>query len=297
MAAGPCAIYFPHQKVYALAASAVFWVPIFKHLMTWMGCQPASRSNLKKLLKVRSILRRVSLAMRLKGAAAGLHCGRPGLLCPQSWLCFDQSTHLLTQASVLERRQARCTECARACFAGRQCCCHSRGHRRDVLLAGAQRRDHPAGQVRPCLHLCAATPSARRAPDARPGQTVPYLAASQSRTHCPDMHRQLRCETISAAQVWRGGRCRKGLIKTAIETGTPVVPCYHLGNSQTLRFGPAWLKPVSRRLRTSIGIVMGWMGTPLPVQTPVCMCVGKRLVPGMHPQPLHHFLISPLLRR
>lgn len=53
MAAGPCAIYFPQQKVYALAASAVFWLPVFKHLMTWLGCQPASRTNLKKLLKVR----------------------------------------------------------------------------------------------------------------------------------------------------------------------------------------------------------------------------------------------------
>lgn len=82
------------------------------------------------------------------------------------------------------------------------------------------------------------------------------------------------------ADAPRGGLCRKGLIRTAIETGTPVVPCYHLGNSQILRFGPAWLKPVSRRLRTSIGIVMGWMGTPLPLQMPIYMCVGKRLTPG-----------------
>lgn len=74
---------------------------------------------------------------------------------------------------------------------------------------------------------------------------------------------------------------RKGLIRTAIETGTPVVPCYHLGNSQTLRFGPQWLQPLSRRLRTSVGIVMGCMGTPLPVQVPIIMCVGKRITPGV----------------
>lgn len=85
------------------------------------------------------------------------------------------------------------------------------------------------------------------------------------------LHEGTRCESL----------CRKGLIRTAIETGTPVVPCYHLGNSQTLRFGPAWLKPVSRRLRTSIGIVMGWMGTPLPVSVPIYMCVGERLIPGV----------------
>eukprot|EP00892_Ulva_mutabilis_P007201 jgi/Ulvmu1/4853/UM020_0139.1 len=151
LAAGPCAIYFPRRKVYALAASAVFWLPIFKHLMTWLGCQPASRANLKMLLK--------------KGSVAVT----PGGIAE---MFFSQET----------------TE--------------------EVILRG-----------------------------------------------------------------------RKGLIRTAIETGTPVVPCYHLGNSQTLTFGPSWLKPVSRRLRTSIGIVMGWMGTPLPVQIPIYMCVGKRIIP------------------
>lgn len=75
-------------------------------------------------------------------------------------------------------------------------------------------------------------------------------------------------------------RGRKGLIRTAIETGTPIVPVYCLGGSQILSFGPTFLKALSRRLRTSIGFVFGRLGLPIPRQIPMRMVSGKLLWPG-----------------
>ena len=74
-------------------------------------------------------------------------------------------------------------------------------------------------------------------------------------------------------------RSRKGLFKTSIETGAPVVPVYHLGNSAVLKFGPHWLLSLSRRLRTSLGFVYGKWG-PIPTQHPIHMVSGDAIKPG-----------------
>lgn len=82
---------------------------------------------------------------------------------------------------------------------------------------------------------------------------------------------------------------RKGLMQTAIETGTPIVPVYFLGGSQVLSFGPTFLKALSRRLRTSIGVVFGRLGLPIPRQMPIHMVSGKLLWPGAELHPLIPF--------
>jgi diacylglycerol O-acyltransferase 2, plant len=48
-------VIYPEQKVYGLAASAVFYLPGYKHFMRWVGCMPASRDNLVQLLKKGSV--------------------------------------------------------------------------------------------------------------------------------------------------------------------------------------------------------------------------------------------------
>lgn len=76
-------------------------------------------------------------------------------------------------------------------------------------------------------------------------------------------------------------RARRGLMKTSIETGAPVVPVYHLGNSRVLKFGPAFIfRGISRRLRTSLGLVFGRWGLPIPFQHPIHMLVGLPIQPG-----------------
>lgn len=76
-------------------------------------------------------------------------------------------------------------------------------------------------------------------------------------------------------------RARRGLMKTSIETGAPVVPVYHLGNSRILKFGPPFLRGLSRRLRTSIGMIFGQWGLPIPIQHPIHMVVGPPIHPGV----------------
>jgi Diacylglycerol acyltransferase len=77
-------------------------------------------------------------------------------------------------------------------------------------------------------------------------------------------------------------KSRRGVAKVSIETGCPIVPVYHLGNSRLLRFGPSWLRGVSRRLRMSLGLVFGQWCLPLPVQHPLHVLSGKAIPPGTH---------------
>jgi hypothetical protein len=151
-------------QVYALAASAVFYLPGYRHIMTWIGCMPASRSNLSMLLS--------------KGSVAVIVGGIAEMFMVKS-------------------------------------------DREEIKLRG-----------------------------------------------------------------------RKGLMRTAIETNTPIMPVYHLGNSQILSFGPQLLKSVSRRLRTSLGLVYGKYGMPIPHQVPIHMVASKLLWPGAFP-PLHPQLSAP----
>jgi 2-acylglycerol O-acyltransferase 2 len=58
---------------------------------------------------------------------------------------------------------------------------------------------------------------------------------------------------------------RKGFVRIAVETGTPIVPVYHFGNSLLFRWiAPGWLERWARKLRVAVGYTAGRFGTPLP---------------------------------
>ncbi|GLC48559.1 hypothetical protein PLESTB_000111200 [Pleodorina starrii] len=87
-----------------------------------------------------------------------------------------------------------------------------------------------------------------------------------------------RCERIKLSG-------RRGFVRLAIETGAPIVPMYHFGNSQALSFGPASLQPVCRRLRMAFGTIMGQWGLPVPRPVELFMCIGKAIhVPYVDPR-------------
>jgi 1-acyl-sn-glycerol-3-phosphate acyltransferase len=81
-------------------------------------------------------------------------------------------------------------------------------------------------------------------------------------------------------------RERKGFIRIAVETGVPLLPVYHYGNSQMLVYGPRCLEDLSRRMRMSLGIIFGRWGLPLPFKVKLHMVVGD-LIP-VDPVPRHH---------
>jgi 2-acylglycerol O-acyltransferase 2 len=46
---------WPGHKTYSVAASAVFKIPLWRHVMTWIGSRPATRKMFKSLLKHGSV--------------------------------------------------------------------------------------------------------------------------------------------------------------------------------------------------------------------------------------------------
>lgn len=73
-------------------------------------------------------------------------------------------------------------------------------------------------------------------------------------------------------------RSRKGLVRLAMRTGTPLVPCYVFGNSAALslwydEYG--FLVWMSRTLRTAFFIFWGRWGLPIPYRTPITGVLGK----------------------
>ncbi|CAD7694910.1 unnamed protein product [Ostreobium quekettii] len=68
---------------------------------------------------------------------------------------------------------------------------------------------------------------------------------------------------------------RKGFIKMALANGADLLPVYHFGNSRVLSIGPRSLMNFCRRLRISVGILVGRWGLPLPREVPIYMVVGR----------------------
>eukprot|EP00879_Flechtneria_rotunda_P004839 GHRR01005112.1.p1 GENE.GHRR01005112.1~~GHRR01005112.1.p1 ORF type:complete len:440 (+),score=147.49 GHRR01005112.1:185-1504(+) len=73
---------------------------------------------------------------------------------------------------------------------------------------------------------------------------------------------------------------RKGFVRIALEHGTDILPVYMFGANQVLDFGPSWLQRVSRKLRASVGMIMGVWGLPIPRRVPIFMVTGKPLAVG-----------------
>lgn len=66
---------------------------------------------------------------------------------------------------------------------------------------------------------------------------------------------------------------RRGFVRLAIQSGTPLLPVYHMGASQLLRF--VGLPRLSRRLRASVGLWCGIWGSPLPHRHDIITVVGE----------------------
>lgn len=79
---------------------------------------------------------------------------------------------------------------------------------------------------------------------------------------------------------------RKGFVRIAVESGTPIVPVYHFGNSKLFSWvAPNWLEWVCRRSRVAVGYPKGRWGTLMPCNAPLMMAVGgpihvPHIVPG-----------------
>ena len=41
---------FPNDPVYSVAASSVFYIPLWRHFIAWIGSLPATKQNFKRLL-------------------------------------------------------------------------------------------------------------------------------------------------------------------------------------------------------------------------------------------------------
>ncbi|GBF98193.1 diacylglycerol acyltransferase type 2 [Raphidocelis subcapitata] len=78
---------------------------------------------------------------------------------------------------------------------------------------------------------------------------------------------------------------RKGFVRVAVETGTPLVPIYHFGAWDLCRWvAPRSWQALSRRWRVSMGFVLGRYGLPLPHRVPLFMAVGAPIpVPKIAP--------------
>ncbi|KXZ51089.1 hypothetical protein GPECTOR_14g72 [Gonium pectorale] len=61
---------FPHMMIYSVAATAVFYIPLWRHFITWIGSVPATSSNFKRLL------RKGSVAV-VVGGIAEMYMGHP----------------------------------------------------------------------------------------------------------------------------------------------------------------------------------------------------------------------------
>lgn len=66
---------------------------------------------------------------------------------------------------------------------------------------------------------------------------------------------------------------RRGFVRVAIQAGTPLLPVYHMGSSQLLRF--VGLPRLSRRIRASVGFWCGVGGSPLPHRHDILSVVGE----------------------
>merc|ERR1711879_32115 len=80
---------------------------------------------------------------------------------------------------------------------------------------------------------------------------------------------------------------KKGLIKIALRTGTPLVPCYCFGQSRLVNTGQdpfgimMWL---SRTLKISLVLPLGRWFLPIPFRTPCTMVLGRPILVEKIPQ-------------
>ena len=67
---------------------------------------------------------------------------------------------------------------------------------------------------------------------------------------------------------------RRGFVSLAVEAGADIVPVYYFGNSLLFRFGPRWLERLGRRLRVSLGLLLGEGNLPCPRRVRLMQAIG-----------------------
>lgn len=68
---------------------------------------------------------------------------------------------------------------------------------------------------------------------------------------------------------------RKGYIRCAVESGTPIIPVYYFGNAQLFHFGPRCMQNISRKLGASLGIPYNDYFLPFPRRIPLMYVSGQ----------------------
>ena len=68
---------------------------------------------------------------------------------------------------------------------------------------------------------------------------------------------------------------RKGFIRAAVETGTPIIPAFNFGNSRLLALIPKFLEKPARKLQCAMGIIVGRWGLPFPKKIMLLTVAGK----------------------
>lgn len=70
---------------------------------------------------------------------------------------------------------------------------------------------------------------------------------------------------------------RKGFIRAAVETGTPIFPVYQFGNSQMLKLVPKSLEPLARKIKCALGVIVGRFGLPIPKKVMIMSVIGQSI--------------------
>ena len=68
---------------------------------------------------------------------------------------------------------------------------------------------------------------------------------------------------------------RKGFVRAAVETGTPIFPVYQFGNSRMLKLVPKALEPYARKFKCAMGLILGRFGLPIPKKMMIMSVIGE----------------------
>ena len=87
---------------------------------------------------------------------------------------------------------------------------------------------------------------------------------------------------------------RKGFIKIALETGSPIIPVFTYGHSQTFSaYTNSLLEYLSRKYRLSLILFWGMYGVPIPYRVPLCSVLGRAIncpkVENPSPELIHEY--------
>nr|QBG05560.1 diacylglycerol acyltransferase [Chromochloris zofingiensis] len=232
---------FPEYKVYCLAASSAFLVPLWRHVHGWLGARPATKNNFHKLLALGA------------GGPLQRHSNKQGnlqLSRRRDSLLDDTSSE---SGSIRSRRNSSDSTSS------------SKGSNSELTALCSKSLSMSDDGTAPTTPTAAAAVDVVRRPGVGVGVMVGGIA--EMFLQRPDR------EQIKLRE-------RKGFVRISLEHGADILPVYIFGNSAALDFGPPWLQRMSRKLRASIGVMYGVAGLPVPRRVPIMMAVGAPVQVG-----------------